>query len=193
MTTGISSCDHPIKRLRAIKVYDEPDNPWVRMYFDEVMFPNGKRGRYNRIIDGKEGAGPGVVVVPVLADGRILFIRTYRYPVSRWLVELPRGFGEVGADAYSAAARELSEETGYYSNHLTDTGIIYPNSGLSQTAVHVVVATGLSHEGQPDWDSEVIERVIPLQPVEIADAIKKGEVADAISIAALYFAQVMTE
>jgi hypothetical protein len=32
--------------------YSDPDNPWLKLYFDRVEFPDGTRGRYNRIVEG---------------------------------------------------------------------------------------------------------------------------------------------
>ncbi len=66
---------------------------------------------------------PGVcVMVPILADGRILLVRQFRYPIGAELWELPAGTLNAREEAgrviatetpEAAAARELLEETGY--------------------------------------------------------------------------------
>jgi ADP-ribose pyrophosphatase len=56
---------------------------------------------------------PGAaVILPVLADGRILLIRNHRLSVGRELIELPAGTLDPGEDPSATAARELAEETG---------------------------------------------------------------------------------
>ena len=37
------------------------DNRWVTLYFDDVLFPNGKTGKYNRLV---EKGGNGIVILP---------------------------------------------------------------------------------------------------------------------------------
>lgn len=41
-----------IERIEEILEYASPENPWLRLYFDKVRFPNGSEGRYNRVVEG---------------------------------------------------------------------------------------------------------------------------------------------
>ena len=57
---------------------------------------------------------PGaVVILPLLADGRVCLIRNYRMTVGETLLELPAGTLDAGEDPAETARRELTEETGY--------------------------------------------------------------------------------
>ena len=130
----------PIRRTRERLEYE---NPWLRLYFDDVEKQDGP-GRYTRIEDGPPGAGPGVVVIPRDAGGLILFIRSYRYPVGEWLWELPRGFGEPGQSAVESAARELEEETGLRAESYEELGVLLPNTGLLASRISIVLARGVA-------------------------------------------------
>ena len=57
---------------------------------------------------------PGaVVILPLLDDGRVCFVRNFRVAVGETLIELPAGTLEPNEDPAETAIRELAEETGY--------------------------------------------------------------------------------
>ncbi|MBP5607735.1 MAG: NUDIX hydrolase [Lachnospiraceae bacterium] len=57
----------------------------------------------------------GCVIYPILKSdpGKIILIRQYRYPLGRFIYELPAGLIEADETPEQAAIRELKEETGY--------------------------------------------------------------------------------
>jgi ADP-ribose pyrophosphatase len=136
---------------------------------------------------------PGsVVVLPLLADGRIVMIRNRRFTVERTLLELCAGTREVGHDGEpediaQCAARELEEETGYRASVLEPLLAFYPSPGLSNELMHVFVARGLVKTEQQLDQSEQIE-VELLTPQAVLECIRRQEICDAKTIAAvLYF------
>ena len=54
----------------------------------------------------------GVGVVPVTDEGDVLFVRQFRYPFQKVLMEIPAGKLNAGEDHAEAGRRELQEETG---------------------------------------------------------------------------------
>lgn len=80
------------RKVKEVLEYCQPENPWVRLYFDIVQFPNGKIGRCNRIVEGVNGRG--VVAVPITRGQEIGLVSIYRYPIGKWQYELPRGYSE---------------------------------------------------------------------------------------------------
>ena len=54
----------------------------------------------------------GVGVVPITDDGNVLFVRQFRYPFQKVLMEIPAGKLNAGEDHAEAGRRELQEETG---------------------------------------------------------------------------------
>src|SRR5215510_2669339 len=56
---------------------------------------------------------PGsAVIVPILPDGRVAFVRQYRHPAVKYLLEIPAGTLNRGEAPQEGAARELEEELG---------------------------------------------------------------------------------
>ena len=74
---------------------------------DEVMLADGLKRPRDVIVH------PGGVVIAAIDGDDILLVRQYRYPVKQTELELPAGRLEIGEDPFSAAKRELLEETGY--------------------------------------------------------------------------------
>ena len=81
----------------SIKKHDRPDpeNPVKAQPFYKLSTPDG------------------VVVIPVMEDGRLVLIRQFRPALARSTLEFPAGTIDAGEAPAEAAARELYEETGY--------------------------------------------------------------------------------
>jgi hypothetical protein len=69
-----------IKILKENLEYCKSSNPWIKLYFDEVEFPCGEVGNYNRVIE-REGQ-TGVAVLPLCRD-KLCLVRQYRYPIQK--------------------------------------------------------------------------------------------------------------
>jgi ADP-ribose pyrophosphatase len=65
-------------------------------------------------IKTRENNVDGVIIYALYGEkkDRVVLIRQYRYPVDRYVYELPAGLTEKGEDFHITAARELHEETG---------------------------------------------------------------------------------
>ena len=161
------------------------ENPWIVVREDAVTRPDGADGIYGYV----EVRHPSVVVVPVTAEGEVLLIRTDRYTLGRTNLELPAG-GTDGEDVLVAAARELREETGYAARELTALALTSQLKGVARAAQHVVIATGLHHVGGEDHLEEGIEG-IELHPwADVLELLRRGELTDGESAAALMYAAV---
>jgi ADP-ribose pyrophosphatase len=127
---------------------------------------------------------PGaVVIIPQLADSRLMLIAQYRFAVGETLLEFPAGTLEPGEAPMDCARRELIEETGYRAEHWRALGIMYPSPGYCDETQHLFVATGLVPEHAAGDEDEIIE-VKRLTAQEVERAIADGALVDAKSIAA---------
>jgi ADP-ribose pyrophosphatase len=159
--------------------------------FDGVLL-SVRRDRI-RLPDGREGVRewidhPGaVLVVPQLEDGGVVFIRQFRYPVGRVLLELPAGRIDPGEDPEACARRELREETGYEARRWERLGAVETCVGYSNERIEMFLARDLVAVGARPDAEEFLENVV--LSVEKASAFARdGRITDAKTITALFLA-----
>lgn len=137
--------------------------------------------KYKREIVVHPGAA---VILPILPDGRVILIKTYRYAVGEHLYELPAGTIDPGETPINCAGRELMEETGYVASKLTRLSSFYSSPGVMTEKMHAYLATGLlPHAGEKDVGEE-----IELHPVSYNEAMRmvtEGDIVDAKTITTL--------
>jgi ADP-ribose pyrophosphatase len=153
---------------------------------DVAIMSNG--GRSERDIIVHPGA---VVVAPLDADGRLLFVTQYRLAVGGALLELPAGTldthdGEL-EDPLAAAHRELEEETGYRAGSMERIGGFWSAPGFSTEYLTFFLATDLRPAGDdrldPDEDENLRLSRIPWR--EAVAAVEAGVIEDAKSTAGI--------
>jgi len=126
---------------------------------------------------------PGaVVIIPQLADGRLLLIEQYRFAVGETLLEFPAGTLESGEVPLDCAKRELIEETGHRAEHWHALGTMYSSPGFCDEQQHLFVASGLVSDQAAADEDEIIE-VKRLTVQEVERAMADGKLVDAKSIA----------
>jgi len=152
----------------------------IRLREDRYRFePTGAEADF-AVCDSADWA----FVIPVTADGQVVFIRQYRHGARQVVLELPGGLMDGGEPPEVTAARELREETGYEAERLRRLGKLLPNPGLNNASCHVFVAEGCSLKSDPDPDP--LERIeVVLRPLEaVQEMIRTGELCHAQAMAA---------
>ena len=145
---------------------------WIN---DACIFPSGHKGVYGRIMWVKSlESCPGVVVMPVLPDGRIVLNCNFRHATRSWEIELPRGVINWGEEIEAAAKRETIEETGMVVDYLSLLGEITPDSGLTNTVVPVFMAKVVEQQNTQQEQTEAIEEILSLTMGEIKQAFLQG-------------------
>ena len=135
----------------------------INVRVDKVELCNGKTSTREVV----EHPG-GVCVAPLTDNGKLLFVKQYRYPYSEVLLELPAGKLEKGEDPLSAGIRELKEETGAVAQNVFSLGKDYPTVAYCTEIIHIYCATGLRFEEQDLDEDEFIE----LEEIDIDTAVE---------------------
>ncbi len=119
----------------------------------------------------------GVGVVPVTDEGDVLFVRQFRYPFQKVLMEIPAGKLNAGEDHAEAGRRELQEETVCTCKQCRYMGYMIPTPAYCQEITHMYLATGLEGGKQNLDDDEFLEVVkIPLD--KAVEMVMNGEIED---------------
>jgi ADP-ribose pyrophosphatase len=156
----------------------------LRLEVDRVRLPGG--GESTREVVRHRGAA---VILPILDDGRLLFVRQYRYVADERLLELPAGTVEPGEPVRRCADREVAEETGRAARRLEELGSFFAAPGYTDELLHAFAATELERAVgvQPDPD-ELIE-VEALSVREAFDAVEAGRIRDSKTLSTLLLAR----
>jgi 8-oxo-dGTP pyrophosphatase MutT (NUDIX family) len=93
---------------------------------------------------------PFAVATLVIDGDSVLLTRQFRYPVGRWIFDLPGGAGEVGEHPIDVARRELEEELGLVANELRPLHPFFTNPGRSAWPVHIFLSSCVTTAGTAD-------------------------------------------
>ena len=151
---------------------------------DNLRTPDGRTTKFDII----EHHG-SVVLLPLDADGNLLFVRQYRHATADDLLELPAGTLDGPDEApFDCAAREVREETGMAAGKLVELGQFFLVPGYSTELMTVFLATDLYFDPlDPDADEFLQVEKIPLaEAFRLAEA---GQIPDAKTLAALLMAR----
>jgi len=132
---------------------------------------------------------PGAVtILPIDADGRILFVRQYRHASGKELLELPAGTLDENEQPEACALREIREETGFATENLVKLGEFWLAPGYSTEYMYVYLATDLHHSPLPGDVDEFIT-LVPIPVDQAYEVALNGELLDGKSLAALLLAK----
>jgi 8-oxo-dGTP pyrophosphatase MutT (NUDIX family) len=154
-------------------------NQWIRVREDEVVRPDGAPGIY-----GVVEVPPSVGIIALNQKDYVVLIGQWRYTLSRYLIEIPRGGSGGEPDILASAQRELAEEAGLSAAAWQALGAVEVNTGITTDVQHLFLATDLSpaaasHDGEEQLD--IIWR--PL--AEAIDMVMRGEISEVCSVAAI--------
>ncbi len=134
---------------------------------------------------------PGAVgVVPLLdRDGvpTVVFVRQYRPPLDRVVLEIPAGIRDVPDEPTAAtAARELAEEVGLAAAKWEYLTHYFTSAGMTDSVLHLYLATELSAvpktaHGPEEEHMDIVE--LPL--AEAVEMVVSGEIHDAKTVIGL--------
>ena len=134
---------------------------------------------------------PGAVgVVPLtIEDGvpLVVFVRQYRGPLDRYVLEIPAGMRDVPAELPEVTAeRELAEEAGFSAGRLEYLTHFFSSAGMTDSVLHLYLATDLSPvERDLHGPEEVDMDVLHMPLAEAVEKVARGEINDAKTVIGL--------
>jgi 8-oxo-dGTP pyrophosphatase MutT (NUDIX family) len=167
----------PWRRLARRVAYE---NPWITVWHDEVVRPDGGPGIYGVV--HFPGLAAGVVVLD--DDDRVLLVGQHRYTIDAYSWEIPEGGVAPGEDPLTGARRELLEETGLVATNWREICRFHLSNSVTDEAGHLYLATGLRQEDAAPEATEELE----LRWVSFAEALAMtcdGRITDAMAIMAI--------
>ena len=169
--------DNPWQRLSRTVAYQ---SPWVVVYHDEVVRPDGRPGIYG-VVHYRNRA---VAVVVLDEQDRTLLVGQYRYTLGAYSWEVPEGGAADGEDLLAAARRELREETGYAANGWQEIARLHLSNSVSDEEAVCFLATGLqAGPAEPEGTERLQVRWVPF--AEALAMAGDGRITDALSVVAL--------
>ncbi|MCI0486063.1 MAG: NUDIX hydrolase [Blastocatellia bacterium] len=166
--------------IREVPVYE---NQYGALYDDEVLFPSGASGRYIRY----EWAAPySIGILPVMKDGRLVLIRSFRHALRNWFIEIPKGFGSSEATPEDSAREELIQETGLSCANLRRMREVVNDPGFIANRMIIFIAEDCECSQLPKPEPyEAIESSKAYSIDEIRRMIENGDIQDSVTLLVL--------
>jgi len=162
-----------------IKTIQEVSGKFLTFRQDEVILKSGRETVRDVVLH------PGAVAVLALtAEGDIIMVRQYRYPVRQVTLEIPAGKLEKGEEPLFTAQRELEEETGFKALKWEKLTSFFTAPGFADEVIHLYLAEGLEEaQSNPEPDEIIEYEKLPLRTA--CEMVAKGQIRDAKSIIAV--------
>jgi 8-oxo-dGDP phosphatase len=166
--------DNPwVRRARRVAY----ENPWITVWHDEVLRPDGQPGIYGVVHYRNLAVG----VVALDEQDRLLLVGQYRYTLDLYSWELPEGGAPAGEEPLAAAKRELLEETGCSAERWTELLRAHLSNSVSDEEAVVFLALGLRQgQAEPEGTEQLQVRWVPF--AEAVGMVERGEITDALSV-----------
>lgn len=175
--------ENPWKILDQQMVYE---NPWIRLTEFQVVNPSGGNGIYGKVHFKNRAIG----IIALDLNWNIWLVGQYRFVLDQYSWEIPEGGGGKTEDPIDAAKRELKEETGLIANDWTKILHLHLSNSVTDEDAVIYLARGLEqHLSEPDETEQLIVKKLPFE--EAVQMIEKGEITDAMSVAAIQQIQIL--
>ncbi len=131
---------------------------------------------------------PGAVAVLAYDRGadELVFVRQYRHPVEKVLLEIPAGKLDAGELPLDCARRELAEETGLRAATLLPMHSVYTCVGFSDEVLHLYYSEDF-RAGESRLDEGERLHTVRLRPEQAFSLLAAGRIRDGKTQIALYW------
>ena len=149
-------------------------------YHDTVKIPNGHICEFDFL--GHQGAA---AVLPVTADGKLLMVRQYRNALDRFTLEIPAGGLEGPKEpTKEAAARELTEETGFVAGKIDFLISVVSAVAYCNEKIDIYLARDLQ-KSERHLDADEFINVEAWDVSDLLELCYNGTIQDAKTVAAV--------
>lgn len=166
------------KTLSSGLVYE---SAWIAVNKHETINPAGNPAIYS-VVNFKNLA---IGIIPLSEDGFTWLVGQWRYPLNAYSWEIPEGGGPLGEEPVETARRELKEETGIVAQNFKEIMQLHLSNSATDEHAFIFLATGLSFEESEPEETEDL-KVKKVHFNEVFEMVLKGEITDAISVAAIF-------
>ncbi len=158
----------------------------LRVRRDRIALPGD--GEIDYVYEERPDA---VGIVPVTADGTLLLIRQYRYPIDTWCLEIPAGGtrDHRGMSLEEVARLELREETGATCGEMEHIGFFYVKAGSLAQRFHVFIAWDAERVREPAYEPAERIQQRPMPTREALALARSGRMPEAHSALALFLCE----
>ncbi|MCD8159522.1 MAG: NUDIX hydrolase [Clostridiales bacterium] len=143
---------------------------------DTVVLPNGREAKREVVLHNDASA-----IVAEDEQGRLIFVRQYRHPVEKEIIEIPAGICETGEDPKECALRELEEETSYKAGKIVHLTSFQTSAGFSNEVIHIYLCSELTR-GSYNFDEDEFLTDCRYTLDEAVNMIFSGEITDSKTI-----------
>ena len=169
------------KKLSSRIVYE---NPWTKVREDEVIQPGGAEGVYGVVLR-KLGVG----ILAVNDKNQIFVQQDFKYPIQKFLLNIPAGGVDDGEEVLTAAKRELKEEGGLEAKEWKKLGSFYTSPGLTDEFATLYLATDITEGVTAHEGTETLVDQKWVDAGELYRMLDAGELEDPYFIVALALAR----
>ena len=127
----------------------------------------------------------GCAILPVDSEMNCYFVKQFRSPFEKVMLEAPAGKIEEGEDPLYCASREITEETGLIAKIIECVGAVTATPGYCSEIISLFIGTDLEYKGgTPDLNEYIATVKMPLsEALKMADS---GEIEDSKTLVLLY-------
>ncbi len=162
------------------------ENPWITIWHDEVIRPDGAPGIYGVI----HFANLAVGVLALDDADQVLLVGQHRYALDLYSWEIPEGGVPARESPLDGARRELREETGIEAKAWSELARCHLSNSVSDEEAIVYLATGLSQGvATPDGTESLAVQWLPF--AEVLAMTMDGRIMDAMTVMAVQRAAIV--